>query len=150
MRRVFILIVMLLFLVSCTKGDEVASKLDQYRGTEAVIDELDIIDDLGPTEFVREDEIETNESEDWVPEEEPVKETVKKEILTGETECTTDSKGVVRVIYADGSKKIYRDDCQPNGIVITYKCVGNTVKDEAKICSSGACKPGPYGDTCVL
>ncbi len=61
-------------------------------------------------------------------------------------ECTTDSKGVVRYFDENGLKTVYRNECY-GGFLTTYRCEGNQVLSENKVCSS-ECKQGPYGDTC--
>lgn len=61
-------------------------------------------------------------------------------------ECTTDSKGVVRYFDENGLKTVYRNECY-GGFLTSYRCEGNQVLSENKVCS-GECKQGPYGDTC--
>lgn len=142
---IIVLGVLLLLLTACSKGAEVEDKLNQYKGVVPQEDE-------DPTVFVREEaEEDKNETVDWEPEETTEEAEIPEEPkFEGEPECTTDSKGVVRLIYPDGSKKVYRHDCQPNGIVLKYRCEDNKVVDKAVVCSSGQCKPGPYGDSCIL
>ena len=63
------------------------------------------------------------------------------------SQCTKDTKGVVRYFDDAGKKTVYRNDCVAN-LLVTYDCDANQVISKNEQCEKG-CKQGAYGDTCA-
>jgi len=140
MRKIILVLMLVLFLFACSKGAEVEKKLEY--ADKAPVDEPETTEEVVETE---EETEETEEMEEAVEEEEEKKE-VPEGVATGT--CSTDSKGVVRVYSADGSKKVYRHDCT-GGMLVKYTCEYDRISERIIPCSSGKCLQGPYGDQCA-
>ncbi len=62
------------------------------------------------------------------------------------SQCTKDSKGVVRFFDDAGKKTVYRNECVA-GLLVTYDCEANQITSKNTPCD-GVCKQGAYGDSC--
>ncbi len=138
MRRWVVLILVLFLLLACSKGKEVSGKNGLLEDIPENGEEpSEVSTEEGP------EGTETNTSEDLL---EGEKQELPEGVIPGT--CVIDSKGVVRVYAEDGTKTVYRHDCT-GGILIRYSCEDNKIKSKNVICSTGQCKQGPYGDSCV-
>ena len=147
MKKLLVLFIVLL-LIGCSKGAEVKSKLDSPAVSDstkgqAVQQEEEPVQKEDILEPVQE---ETDSASEEVPEEN-TKPTPAKDTATKDT-CVTDSRGVIRMFHADGTKTVYRDDCI-GGVLSEYECVLNEIRTYNTICPYG-CKQGPYGDSCAF
>lgn len=131
MRWMLLALMILLLLSACSKGREVSSK-----GILEDANAPNTNDIIGSEDTETEDTSELDEPKLELP----------PGVVPGN--CIVDSKGVVRVYNEDGTKTVYRHDCV-GGVLTRYSCEENKITTKNVICSSGECKQGPYGDSCL-